>query len=214
MNDNNNTSNITAEILEQVKKCAAVMRAGGIAAYPTDTVYGLGVDVYNGGAVEKIFAAKHRPLNLPLPVLIADISQLDELTANIPRLAKELMDKFWPGALTIVFNKSAVFDSPTLAGGSKVAVRMPGHAVTLRLITEAGRPIVGTSANLHGLPATLTAAEVRTQLGSAVDFILDGGPCPGGVESTVVDVTVNPPAILRQGAVPGKDIADLLNRSR
>jgi len=206
-----NTSNIPAEILEQVKKCAAVMRAGSIAAYPTDTVYGLGADVYNGRAVGKIFAAKRRPLNLPLPVLIADISQLDKLTASIPPPAKILMDKFWPGALTIVFNKAAAFDSPALAGGSKVAVRMPGHAVTLRLITEAGRPIVGTSANLHGLPSTLTAAEVRTQLGSAVDFILDGGPCPSGVESTIVDVTVNPPAILRTGAISEQNILALIS---
>jgi len=206
-----NTSNIPEEILEQVKKCAAVMRAGGIAAYPTDTVYGLGADVYNVGAVGNIFAAKRRPLNLPLPVLIADISQLDKLTANIPPPAKILMHKFWPGALTIVFIKAAAFDSPALAGGGKVAVRIPGHAVTLRLITEAGGPIVGTSANLHGMPSTLTAAEVRTQLGSAVDFILDGGPCPGGVESTVVDVTVNPPAILREGAIPKQNILALIS---
>jgi len=212
MNDKNNTSNIPAEILEQVKKCAAVMRAGGIAAYPTDTVYGLGADVYNVGAVAKIFAAKRRPLDLPLPVLIADISQLDKLTANIPPSAKQLMDKFWPGALTIIFDKAAAFDSPALASGGKVAIRMPGHAVTLRLITEAGGPIVGTSANLHGLPSTLTAAEVRTQLGSAVDFILDGGPCPGGVESTVVDVTVNPPAILRTGAISEKELMEFFSR--
>ncbi|MCX5993983.1 MAG: L-threonylcarbamoyladenylate synthase [Chloroflexi bacterium] len=210
-----NTQNIPADILAQVKKCAAVMRAGGIAAYPTDTVYGLGADVYNGGAVTKVFAAKQRPLNIPLPVLIADTSQLNELTAGIPPLAKMLMDKFWPGALTIIFNKAPGFNSLVLAGGSKIAVRLPDHPLTLRLMKELGHPIVGTSANLHDRPAALTASEVREQLGgTAVDFILDGGPCPGGVESTVVDVTVNPPAILRQGAIPGKDLADLLNRSR
>jgi L-threonylcarbamoyladenylate synthase len=207
-----NTDNIPAEILGQVKKCAAVIRAGGIAAYPTDTVYGLGADVYNGGAVAKVFAAKRRPLNLPLPVLIADTSQLDELTADIPPPAKLMMDKFWPGGLTIVFNKAPGFNSPVLCGGSKVAVRMPGHAVTLRLIKEVGRPIVGTSANLHNQPSVLTALEVSAQSGPAVDFILDGGPCPGGIESTVVDVTVDPPAILRQGAVPATDLAEFLNR--
>ena len=210
--DTHNTGNIPAEILAQVQKCAAVMRAGGIAAYPTDTIYGLGADVYNSMAVAKVFAAKRRPLNLPLPVLIADISQLNELTVNIPPLAKKLMNKFWPGALTIVFDKAPSLDGPALAGGSKIAVRMPGHATTLRLIKEVGRPIVGTSANLHGRPSVLTAAEVMAQVGPAVDFILDGGSCPGGIESTVVDVTVNPPVILRQGAVPGKDLADLLNR--
>jgi L-threonylcarbamoyladenylate synthase len=214
MIDRSYAGNIPADLLEQVRKCAAVMRAGGIAAYPTDTVYGLGADVYNGGAVAKVFAAKRRPLNLPLPVLIADTSQLDELTADIPPAAKLLMDKFWPGGLTIVFNKKPGFNSPVLCGGSKVAVRMPGHSVTLRLIKEVGRPIVGTSANLHGQPSVLTAAEVSAQLGTAVDFILDGDPCPGGIESTVVDVSVDPPVILRQGAVPAKDIADLLNRER
>jgi L-threonylcarbamoyladenylate synthase len=207
-----NTGNIPADILTQVQKCAAVMRSGGIAAYPTDTVYGLGADVYNSGAVAKVFSVKRRPLNLPLPVLIADTSQLDELTADFPPPAKLLMDKFWPGGLTIVFCKAPGFNSPVLCGGSKVAVRMPWHAVTQMLIKEVGRPIVGTSANLHGLPSVLTALEVSAQLGPAVDFILDGGPCPGGIESTVVDVTVDPPVILRQGAVPAKDLADLLNR--
>jgi L-threonylcarbamoyladenylate synthase len=202
--------NIPADILEQVKKCAAVMREGGIAAYPTDTVYGLGADVYNGGAVAKVFSAKRRPINLPLPVLIADTSQLDELTAGIPPPAKLLMETFWPGGLTIVFNKAPGFNSPMLCGGSKVAVRMPGHAITLRLIKKVGYPIVGTSANLHGQPSVLTAAEVRAKLGTAVDFILDGGPCPGGIESTVVDITGDKPVILRAGAVSGQDILDLV----
>ena len=214
MHNRSYINNLPADILAQVKKCVAVIRAGGIAAYPTDTVYGLGADVNNDGAVTKVFAAKRRPLKLPLPVLIADISQLAELTANISPPATRLMAKFWPGGLTIVFNKAADFNSLALSGGSKIAVRLPGHPLTLRLIKELGRPIVGTSANLHGRQSALTAAEVRAQLGPPVDFILDGGPCPGGIESTVVDVTVNPPAILRQGAVPGKDLADLLNRSR
>jgi L-threonylcarbamoyladenylate synthase len=206
-----NINNLPEEILAQVIKCAAVIREGGIAAYPTDTVYGLGADVHNDGAVRKIFIVKQRPLNLPLPVLIADMSQLNELTADIPPLATRLIAKFWPGGLTIVFKTSPAFNSLVLAGNSKVAVRMPGHAITLRLIKEARCPIVGTSANLHNLPATLTAAEVREQLGASVDFILDGGRCPGGIESTIVDITVNPPVILRQGAVSGKDLVDLLN---
>ena len=204
------TGNIPTDILAQVKKCAAVMRAGGIAAYPTDTVYGLGADVYNGGAVAKVFAAKRRPLKLPLPVLIADTSQLDELTADIPPPAKLLMGRFWPGGLTIVFNKAPGFSSPVLCGSNKVAVRMPGHAVTLRLIKEVGRPIVGTSANLHGRSSVLTAAEVRDQLGASVDFILDTGPCPGGIESTIVDVTGNKPAVLRTGAISENDLVDFL----
>jgi L-threonylcarbamoyladenylate synthase len=136
---------------------------------------------------------------------------MNELAADIPSLAMKLMALFWPGGLTIVLKASPAFDSLALAGSSKVAVRMPDHAVTLRLIREARCPIVGTSANLHNLPATLTAAQVREQLGTTVDFILDGGACPGGIESTIVDVTGDKPVILRTGAIPEKDLLDLLN---
>ena len=205
-----NDYDLPAHTLAEVKKCAGILRTGGIAAYPTDTVYGLGADVYNDGAVKKIFIAKQRPLNLPLPILIADISQLKELAADIPPLATKLISKFWPGGLTIIFKNSPAFHSLALAGSSRVAVRMPGHAITLSLIKEAGFPIVGTSANLHNLPAALTASEVSAQLGTAVDFILDGGACPGGMESTIVDVTGDKPAILRPGAVHEKDLADFM----
>ena len=200
-----------AHIVKQVKECAAILTAGGIVAFPTDTVYGMGADVYNAEAVTKVFSAKRRPLNLPLPVLIADMSQLDRLTADIPLPAKALMTRFWPGALTLVFKKSPIFISLVLAGSSKVAVRMPGHAVTLRLIEEAGCPIVGTSANLHNLPALLTASDVRDQFGPEIDFILDGGPCPGGIESTIIDVTADKPVILREGAISEKEILNLLD---
>ena len=203
--------NVPADILEQVKKCAAVLRSGGIAAYPTDTVYGLGADVHNYEAVINVFTAKQRPLSLPLPVLIADIAQLDELIADISPLATKLMAKFWPGGLTIVFTAAPDFTSPALAGGRKVAVRMSGHAITLRLIRETSCPVVGTSANLHGGPLALTAAEVRSQLGTAADFILDGGPCPGGIESTIVDVSGDKPVILRTGAITEEDLLDSMS---
>ncbi len=203
--------NITPALLEQVKKAAAVLRAGGIVAYPTDTVYGLGSDVYNDEAVKKVFLAKSRPLDMPLPVLIADVSQLAGLTGTFPPYARTLMGKYWPGGLTIVFNKAASFTSLALAGSSKIAVRMPGHPVALLLIKELGRPISGTSANLHDHASALTAGEVEKQLGGGVDFIMDGGRCPGGQESTIVDVTVNPPVILRKGAIPEKELTDLLN---
>lgn len=204
-------NDLPAGILEQVKKCATVLRSGGIAAYPTDTVYGLGADVYNESAVNKIYAAKQRPLNLPLPVLICDLSQLKELTADVPDSAQRLITAFWPGALTLVFNKATSFKSAVLAGDSKIAIRMPDHTITLRLIKEAACPIVGTSANLHGLPAVLTATDVGKQMGTEVDFILEGGPCPGGTESTIVDVSGDKPIILRKGAITEKDILNLLD---
>jgi L-threonylcarbamoyladenylate synthase len=201
---------IPAALQGQVNRAVGVLRSGGIAAYPTDTVYGLGADVFNNGAVTKVFAVKKRPLNMPLPILIAETSQLLELVEVIPPTAKLLMDKFWPGGLTIIFHRIPTFISLALAGSDKIAVRLPGHAVIRRLIEELGRPIVGTSANLHNSPAGLTAMEVRKQLGNAVDFIVDGGPCPGGIESTIVDITVNPPVILRKGAIPEKDLVGLL----
>jgi L-threonylcarbamoyladenylate synthase len=202
---------ITPSLLWQVKKAAGVMRSGGSVAYPTDTVYGLGADVSNDVAVIKVFTAKKRPLSMPLPILIAETSQLSELVGDIPAAAKILIDKYWPGGLTIIFDKAPAFHSLALAGISKIAIRLPAHPITLRLIQELGRPIVGTSANLHNSPAALTSAEVNKQLGEVVDFIIDGGPCPGGIESTIVDITVNPPVILRKGSIPEKEILDLLN---
>ena len=179
-------------------------------AYPTDTVYGLGADIFNDSAVIKVFNAKKRPLSMPLPVLIAETSQLRELVEDIPSTAKILMDKFWPGGLTIIFHRAPSFKSLALADSNKIAIRLPGHPVTLRLIQELGHPVVGTSANLHGSAAALTSADVKYQLGDAVDFIIAGGPCPGGTESTIVDITVHPPVILRKGALPEKDLADFL----
>jgi L-threonylcarbamoyladenylate synthase len=208
MHDSNG---LDADTLEQVKKCAAALTSGGIVAYPTDTVYGLGADIFNESAVKKIYTVKGRPFNLPLPVLIADLSRLKDLAADVPASAERLITAFWPGALTLVFNRAPTFSSAVLAGQSKVAVRMPAHAITLQLIKEAGCPIVGTSANLHGSPALLTAAEVREQIGASLDCVLDGGPCPGGTESTIVDITAELPQILRKGAIRDKEIQDMLN---
>ncbi len=162
---------ITPALLGQVKTTTDIMRSGGIVAYPTDTVYGLGADVFNDEAVARVFAVKKRPLTMPLPVLIAETSQLGELVEVIPAAARILMDRFWPGGLTIVFAKAPAFNSLVLAGSGKIAVRLPGHPITLRLIQELGRPMVGTSANLHNGPVAVTAKEVRDQLGDAVDFI-------------------------------------------
>lgn len=205
------TGNFTEPLLEQLYLAAGILRSGGIAAYPTDTVYGLGADVYNDLAVARVFTVKKRPLSMPLPVLIAEISQLRELVEDFPPSAKILMNKFWPGGLTLIFRRSPAFKSLALSDGDKIAVRLPGHSVTRRLIEELGRPIVGTSANLHGSPSTLTSAEVKIQLAAGVDIIIEGGPCPGGLESTVVDITVNPPVIVRKGAVSDKALAGLFS---
>ena len=201
---------LTAALLGQVHRAAAILRSGGIVAYPTDTVYGLGADVFNDIAVLNVFTAKKRPLSMPLPVLIAQTSQLQELVEDISPTARILMENFWPGGLTIVFHRASAFTSLAPADNNKIAVRLPAHAVTLRLIEALGHPVVGTSANLHDSPAAFTTAEVNNQLGDTVDFIIDGGPCPGGIESTIVDITVHPPVILRKGAIPEEDLADFL----
>jgi L-threonylcarbamoyladenylate synthase len=189
----------------QVEQAADILREGGVVAYPTDTVYGLGADAYHDEAVRKIYAVKQRPAGLPLPILLADADQLRRISMGNP-LAERLIERFWPGGLTIVMYKSEDFKSLVLAGGVKIGVRVPAHPVPRALSRLLGRPLVGTSANLHDATVTLTAAEVRDQLGGNIGFIIDAGPCPGGIESTIIDVTLTPPRILRQGIIPASEV--------
>jgi L-threonylcarbamoyladenylate synthase len=197
--------NMPESLWRQVEQAADILRGGGVVAYPTDTVYGLGADAYHDGAVRKIYAVKQRPAGLPLPILLADADQLHRISMSNP-LAQRLMRRFWPGGLTIIMYKSEDFKSLVLAGGVKIGVRVPAHPVPRALSRLLGRPLVGTSANLHDAPVTLTAAEVQDQLGGSIDFIIDAGPCPGGIESTIIDVTLTPPRILRQGIIPAGDV--------
>jgi len=201
-------------IADQISRGAEVIRAGGIVAFPTDTVYGLGADIYNSEAVKKVFTAKARPFDLPLPVLIADMADMQDLVEEQNAVAIKLMDKFWPGGLTIIFKCKTSLHSPLLAGSDKIGVRVPDHPLTRKLIQLAGRPMTGTSANLHNKPTARTAAEVKSQLGNSADFIIDGGACPGGIESTVIDVTVNPPAIIRQGIILREAISAAITTGR
>ncbi|MDD5397455.1 MAG: L-threonylcarbamoyladenylate synthase [Dehalococcoidia bacterium] len=196
-------------LLKQVTQAVDILRNGGVVAYPTDTVYGLGSDIYEHEAVRRVFNIKGRPLSLPLPVLIADIKEVDLLADEISPFARALMERFWPGGLTIILRKSAALESLVLAGSHKIGIRLPDHAVPRILVSELGRPIVGTSANLHDRETTLTAGEVRSQLGNNVDLIIDAGKCRGGTESTIVDTTVEPPGILRRGIISEKAIMDL-----
>ncbi len=181
---------------------AEILKRGGLVAYPTDTVYGLGSVYDSDTAVRKVYEVKNRPLTMPLPLLLADISWLDIYAINIRPVARKLADAFFPGALTLVFEKSAIVPD-TVSGGQKtVALRVPGHPGTLLLIENTGKPVIGTSANLSGSPSALTAEEVKRQIGDKIDYIIDGGKCPGGIESTIVDVTGDTPVILRYGAIP------------
>jgi L-threonylcarbamoyladenylate synthase len=194
-------------IEEQISRAVQVLKEGGIIAYPTDTVYGLGADASNEHAVARIFEAKRRSRDLALPLLISDISELAEVAGHVPEIARTLADRFLPGGLTLVLKRSSrVLDCVT-GGGDTIAVRIPDHPVPVAVIRGLGAPLVGTSANLAGMPAPGTAAEVRSQVGDEIDFIVEG-TCPGGVESTVVDVSGDAPVLVREGAIPWSEIAD------
>ncbi len=189
------------DIQEQIKKGISVLKQGGLVAYPTDTVYGLGACANLPKAVERVFDVKRRPRNTALPLLLANKSQVTEVAERVPPIAWLLIRSFLPGALTIVLAKSRSVADIITAGGSTIAVRIPDHPVPIALIKGLGSPIVGTSANLSGQPSPLTADEVYSQLGNRLDLIIDGGRCPGGKESTIVDVTGQTPIVLREGAI-------------
>ncbi|TEU17225.1 MAG: threonylcarbamoyl-AMP synthase [Dehalococcoidia bacterium] len=190
---------------QEIEKGVKILRKGGVIAFPTDTVYGLGADAFNPTAVERIYEIKDRPKHRQLPLLIADVERLATLAEPIPEIAWFLARQFWPGGLTLVLPKTDSLPA-YLASGSTIAVRVPNHPVCLALIQHLGNPIIGTSANISGQPAALTAEEVGQQLGGKIDFIINGGKCPGGKESTVVDITRESPIILRQGIIPSDEI--------
>jgi L-threonylcarbamoyladenylate synthase len=185
---------------EQINKGIRILKQGGVIAFPTDTVYGLGADAFNLKAVERIYQLKKRPTHLPLPLLIGDVEQLAVLAVKpLPEIALFLARRFWPGGLTLVVPKAA--NLPGYLGNTNIAVRVPAHPICLALIQAINNPMIGTSANISGKPSVVTAGEVKQQLGNEVDLIIDGGRCPGGGESTVVDVAGGGVVILRHGIV-------------
>lgn len=181
-------------------EAASLLRAGALVAFPTDTVYGLGAHVFNADAVAGLYAAKGRSQEKSIPVLLADLDDLARIVAEVPAAAWKLARTFWPGALTLVMPRRPGLPEE-VSGGPGVAVRLPDHALTRDLIRATGVPLATTSANRSGEPNTVTAAQVAAVLGERIAAILDGGDAPGGVPSTVVDCTVHPPRVLRQGAL-------------
>jgi len=188
-------------IQQQVEDGISILRQGGLVAFPTDTVYGLGASANLPQAVEKVYQVKQRPRDRALPLLLADISQISEVAYPVSQVAWRLARAFLPGALTLVLPKSKSVPDIITAGGKTVAVRVPAHPIPVALARGLGTPIVGTSANISGQPSPLTAGEVSIQFGSKMELIIDGGRCPGGRESTVVDVTGEVPVMLREGAI-------------
>lgn len=180
--------------------CGRIIREGGLVAFPTETVYGLGANGLDGAAVERIFEAKGRPQDNPLILHVAKKSDVKDLWLHVPDDARRLMDAFWPGPLTLIFVKSDTVPDEVTAGLNTVAVRMPEHKTALALIRAAGVPIAAPSANLSGRPSPTTAEHVLEDLDGRIDAVIDGGPCRVGVESTVLSL-VGKPTILRPGGI-------------
>ncbi len=193
-----------------MRKATAVIKSGGIVAFPTETVYGLGADAFNPLAVARIFEAKNRPLFDPLIVHIADLSQMGALASRVDKRAGRLAGRFWPGPLTMVMPRSGRVPDIVTAGLDTVAIRMPDHLIALELIRLSGTPIAAPSANRFGYISPTKAAHVLEQLGERVDMIIDGGPCSVGVESTIIKLDEGRNVILRPGGVPIEEIEAII----
>ncbi len=185
----------------ELKEAAEILRKGGLVAFPTETVYGLGADGLNPEASGKIYAAKGRPSDNPLIIHIADFNALNELTADCPENGRKLAEAFWPGPLTLIFNKSSKVPYSTTGGLDTVAIRMPSHPIAYELIRRSGIYIAAPSANVSGRPSPTKAEHVIEDMNGIIDMIINGGKVEIGLESTIVDVTSKIPAILRPGYI-------------
>ena len=196
-----------------IKTAAAILRDGGLVAMPTETVYGLAANALDGNAVRRIFEAKGRPMDNPLIVHIADISDIERLslTADFPEKAQKLAQAFWPGPLTIIMKKGAAIPDEVSAGLSTVAIRLPSHPDARRLIAESGLPLAAPSANTSGKPSPTTAQHVINDMDGRIEAVIDGGACDVGVESTVITVATDVPRILRPGIVTREEIEAVID---
>ncbi|MGB9929441.1 MAG: L-threonylcarbamoyladenylate synthase [Methanosarcina sp.] len=195
-----------------LEKAAEILRNGGTVAFPTETVYGLGADGLNPYAVGKIFKAKKRPPGNPLSLLVYSMEDVQKVAKNIPEKALKLMDNFWPGPLTIILEKNDVVPGITSGNLLSIGVRMPDHKIPLELIRRTGTPLAAPSANLSGKPSPTLAGHVIADLSGSIDAILDGGETAIGLESTVIDITVEPPLVLRPGAIGISDLETIIGK--
>jgi L-threonylcarbamoyladenylate synthase len=193
-----------------IARAVAALRDGGLVAFPTETVYGLGANALDAAAVLRIFAAKGRPANNPLIVHVAEAKEVRDIAAAWPEAAERLAARFWPGPLTLVLPRGPAVPDAVTAGGPTVAVRVPAHPVARALLEAAGVPIAAPSANRSTRLSPTTAAHVLRGLDGRIDLLLDGGPTAGGLESTVLDLTVAPPRLLRPGLIAPAEIEDVL----
>ena len=201
---------MTCPVGTDVECAATVLLGGGLAAFPTETVYGLGASAFDPRAVARIFEAKGRPSFDPLIVHIAEQSWLARVAAAIPETASRLIDRFWPGPLTLILPKTVDVPDLVTAGLPTVGVRMPAHPVALALLRRCGMPIAAPSANAFGAVSPTTAEHVVEQLGDRIDYVLDGGPCAVGLESTIIDLSTARPTLLRPGGLALERIQEVI----
>ncbi len=194
-----------------IKAAADIIHQGGVVVFPTRCLYGLGTDALDSIAVDRVARIKQRPPDNPILVLIDSQQRLTDLVAHVPPAAVVLMQTFWPGRLTLVFEAQATLPHPLTAGSAKIGVRLPGHPVAYALVKQAGTAITGTSANLSGRPGCSQVKDLDNSIAGQVDLILDGGVLKGGAGSTIIDITADPPHILREGQVSAEEIWDSLS---
>lgn len=197
---------------KDINKAAEILRDGGLVGLPTETVYGLAANALNGKAVAKIFEAKGRPMDNPLIVHISDFGDIikHRLVNRIPKMLFSLADRFWPGPLTVIMEKSDIIPDEVSAGLSTVAIRFPSHPVAQRVIKAAGVPLAAPSANLSGSPSPTTAKHVMNDLGGKIDAVIDGGACEVGLESTVITLATDVPRVLRPGGITVEQLREVL----
>ena len=192
-----------------IQDAAALIRKGGVMAFPTRCLYGLGADAFNPDAVNRIFEIKQRPAKNPILILIDDPNRLKSLVTHISEAAKAISKRFWPGRVTLVFNASAKVPDTLTAGTGKIGIRLAGHPVAAALARAIQGPITGTSANVSGFPGCHQIEDLQPTVTKQLDLILDAGPLKGGHGSTVVDVSGDIPRVLREGVVSKKDILSI-----
>jgi L-threonylcarbamoyladenylate synthase len=195
---------------EIIQHAGAIIKQGGIIAFPTRCLYGLGADAFNADAVDRVFKIKQRPSQKPILILIDQRIQLERLVSHVSPAASRIMDRFWPGGVTLVFEAGGTVPQHLTAGTGKIGIRLPGHPVAAALVKSMGRPFTGTSANISGEPGCRRIDDLIPQLAQQLDAVLDAGPLKGGTGSTVVDVTDDMPRILREGDISKKEILKLI----
>ena len=195
-----------------IQRAVTAIKQGGIIVFPTRCLYGLGADAFNAAAVDRLFKIKQRSYQKPILILIDQRNQLKRLVSNVSTAASRIMDDFWPGGMTLVFEAADPVPHHLTAGTAKIGIRLPGHPVAAALVNSLGRPLTGTSANLSGRPGCRRIDDLDPQLIQHLDIVLDAGLLKGGTGSTVVDVTQDIPRILRPGNISGKEILALIKR--